>query len=381
MTPVTDADIGRIHAAFGQTTSIRAAARMAGVSFDTAKKYAPPMTPGVPMKLDLGRIRMDPATQPRAAMDEGTIEEYSALMTEGKTFPALVVFFDGTDHWLGDGWHRATAAIRAGMTEFECDVKAGTKRDAILYSVGANAEHGLTRSNADKRRAVLTLMTDPEWSQLSNAEIARRCGVRHAMTNAVRKELAGAENGYAPRQPRPTAPDAHSAPGTNGAANGHVSKPSIPLMTPRPGDPPDVAEGRRNGTIPADVEVEVTEPEPSEPDAHSAPPAEMTDAEYLESLPARPHLAEHVRKRFDVEALTFRRVSALRRQFAAACKPMTNEAKKECNGHIGPWMGRHFFYLRSDDPTRWKACKECSGSGQVPLIGQCPACHSEGYHV
>lgn len=32
------------------------------------------------------------------------------------------------------------------------EVLRGTKRDAILYSVGANSTHGLRRTNADKRR-------------------------------------------------------------------------------------------------------------------------------------------------------------------------------------------------------------------------------------
>jgi len=34
--------------------------------------------------------------------------------------------------------------------------------DAVFNSVGANAEHGLRRTNADKRRAVLTLLNDDE---------------------------------------------------------------------------------------------------------------------------------------------------------------------------------------------------------------------------
>jgi hypothetical protein len=33
------------------------------------------------------------------------------------------------------------------------------------------------RTNGDKRRAVATLLNDPEWSQWSDREIARRCGV------------------------------------------------------------------------------------------------------------------------------------------------------------------------------------------------------------
>ena len=63
----------------------------------------------------------------------------------------------------------------------------GSRRDAILYSVGANQAHGLRRSNADKRKAVMTLLGDEEWSQWSNREIGRRCGVSPEFVNRLRK--------------------------------------------------------------------------------------------------------------------------------------------------------------------------------------------------
>ncbi|EWY35857.1 hypothetical protein N825_32650 [Skermanella stibiiresistens SB22] len=39
----------------------------------------------------------------------------------------------------------------------------GSRRDAVPHAVGANARHGLPRSNADKRDAVMILLKDPEW--------------------------------------------------------------------------------------------------------------------------------------------------------------------------------------------------------------------------
>src|SRR5690606_22774478 len=59
---------------------------------------------------------------------------------------------------------------------------------AVLYAVGANAQHGLRRSKADKRRAVETLLLDSEWCQWSDREIARRCSVGHTLVANVRKE-------------------------------------------------------------------------------------------------------------------------------------------------------------------------------------------------
>jgi hypothetical protein len=78
---------------------------------------------------------------------------------------------------LADGFHRFHACAKIGREHIEADVRQGTRRDAILHSVGANEEHGLRRTNDDKRRAVLTLLGDSEWSAWSDREIARHCRV------------------------------------------------------------------------------------------------------------------------------------------------------------------------------------------------------------
>jgi len=67
-------------------------------------------------------------------------------------------------------------------------VREGGRRYAILFAVGANAAHGLKRSNRDKRTAVL-LLKDPEWSGWSDREIARRCTVSDRFVNGVRAAL------------------------------------------------------------------------------------------------------------------------------------------------------------------------------------------------
>lgn len=51
--------------------------------------------------------------------------------------------------------------------------------------------HGLRRTNADKRRAVMTLLRDEEWGGWSDREIARRCGVGHQMVSPLRASLSG----------------------------------------------------------------------------------------------------------------------------------------------------------------------------------------------
>ena len=91
-------------------------------------------------------------------------------------FPAIVVFSDGQEYWLADGFHRVLAAREAGLEEIPAEVRSGGQRDALLFSISANSEHGFPRSNADKRNAVLLLLRDAEWCQWSDHEIARRYG-------------------------------------------------------------------------------------------------------------------------------------------------------------------------------------------------------------
>ena len=144
----------------------------------------------IPLKL----IKHDGETQTRAAIHHKTVLEYAQDLKNGDKFPPVVVFDDGKYLWLSDGFHRFEAYEAAEITEIPAIIKKGTKRDAILYSVGANAKHGLRRTNADKRRAVMTLLMDEEWNQWSarrrrsfaDREIARRCAVHHQMVGKWR---------------------------------------------------------------------------------------------------------------------------------------------------------------------------------------------------
>jgi hypothetical protein len=91
---------------------------------------------------------------------------------------------------LVDGFHRVAAAKQAGITELPFTEKSGTYREALLFSLGVNSIHGLRRSNEDKRKAVMTLLNDEEWSQWSNREIAHRCGVSKHLVNTLRNQIS-----------------------------------------------------------------------------------------------------------------------------------------------------------------------------------------------
>lgn len=148
----------------------------------------------------LNEIRTDGGTQARAGLDESKVAEYQLMLEDEKAnintaWPfkdAIELFYDGTDYWLADGFHRIEACRRAmWLWRIHANIHQGTRRDAVLFACGANAAHGLPRTADDKRRAVETLLRDEEWGTWSDREIARRCKVSHPFVAKLRQELTG----------------------------------------------------------------------------------------------------------------------------------------------------------------------------------------------
>lgn len=127
--------------------------------------------------LSVSVIRQDGGTQARAEIDAATVHSYASSMDDGVAFPAIVVFYDGTDYWLADGFHRLAAIVSRGVKYTASQVKPGTRDDAILYAACANKMHGLRRTNADKRRAVEMLLACERWAGKSDRWIAEQTGV------------------------------------------------------------------------------------------------------------------------------------------------------------------------------------------------------------
>lgn len=140
--------------------------------------------------LSLEEIAIDGGTQSRACLNDMTVEDYAESMDGGAEFPPVLVFYDGSSYWLADGFHRLAAAKKLEWGGIKAEIRQGTRRDAVLYSVGANATHGLRRTNADKRRAVMLLLGDEEWSQWSNREIARAAAVAESLVRKMKEELS-----------------------------------------------------------------------------------------------------------------------------------------------------------------------------------------------
>lgn len=135
--------------------------------------------------LKISSVVTTAGTQIRAKIDVDTVEQYAEAMQDATNkFPPVVVFHDGSQFILADGFHRVMAAARNGFTDIDAEVNKGTRTDALKFALGANSTHGLKRTNADKRRSVELALA--EWPKISDREIARICFVSAEMVGDVR---------------------------------------------------------------------------------------------------------------------------------------------------------------------------------------------------
>ena len=143
--------------------------------------------PSETQSLSIDLIDIYGGTQTRVATSDDAIESYADEMERGAVFPPITVFYDGSKHWLADGFHRLLAVKRNGGTEIPAEVQAGSRTDALRHALGANATNGLYRTNADKRNVADIALR--EWPDLSNAFIAEVCKVSGELVRNVRTDL------------------------------------------------------------------------------------------------------------------------------------------------------------------------------------------------
>lgn len=168
--------------------------------------------------MNLAALVLEEALQSRVEINEETVSEYAQNIEDGDVFPPVTVFFNSTNYFLADGYHRFFGHQRAGKVSIQCNVINGTRRDAILYSTAANAKHGIRRSYADRRKAVMILLDDFEWSQKSNTEIAKHVGVSVSFVSNLRNS-----SGKMPDKVQYTTPSGETK--TKVKASGRPAKP------------------------------------------------------------------------------------------------------------------------------------------------------------
>lgn len=136
----------------------------------------------------LADIRRDPELLFRATgINRRLVLDYAASMERGDTFAPVVVFRDSKGVlWLADGFHRVAAREHGTHLDVLADVRSGSRKDALLYAAGANAEHGRARTSADKRKAVNALLADPAWVRRSDNWIAQHAKVSQPFVSKLR---------------------------------------------------------------------------------------------------------------------------------------------------------------------------------------------------
>lgn len=107
---------------------------------------------GIEANVSVSTLRNDVATPYRNNTDEATAEQYKLCMKEGSVFPPIDTVFEGQHHVVYDGFHRLAAISLLGKSTIavrciECDVA-----DTQLLAHTVNAQYGLTRDLATKRK-------------------------------------------------------------------------------------------------------------------------------------------------------------------------------------------------------------------------------------
>ena len=142
--------------------------------------------------IDPKKIQCKNSLHSRARIDEAVVAEYIEAMKRGAEFPPVLLYWNGTtdEYIMADGFHRFQAWQTINPSSYiPARVKLGTEETARWAAIGANKDHGLRRSNADKRRAVELALRHPKGANLSNRRIAKHVGVNEATVRNVRREL------------------------------------------------------------------------------------------------------------------------------------------------------------------------------------------------
>ena len=147
----------------------------------------------MPMILRLADIRLDGGSQLRVRLDDAAIADYVSALQSGVELPPVDVIDDGSVYWLANGFHRHEAHRGIGRGEIACEVKTGTRMDAIRFAAKSNTKHGVRLTDEDKRKKVWFFLDHlAELGVLDNdSEIARACLVSRPLVATVRAERAG----------------------------------------------------------------------------------------------------------------------------------------------------------------------------------------------
>lgn len=132
-------------------------------------------------------LRRDGGTQLRQGMDLNATQEYAEALARGEVFPPVIVFDDGEHRWLSDGFHRYDAHVLCDLKLIDCEIRQGTRQDAILWAAKANRAHGVRLTARDREKIVMTI-TD-EFPGADQQAVAAMAGVAQGTVSGIYKRL------------------------------------------------------------------------------------------------------------------------------------------------------------------------------------------------
>ena len=307
------------------------------------------------------KIKIDIGVQIRVKLDYRVIERYAAEMVAGDKFPPIVLFFDGKEYWLADGFHRIEA-LKSKYLKVFADVRNGTREDAIRYAITANFAHGLPLTNADKRRAIRLALT--AWPGDSDMKIAARLRVSD---KTVKKMRTKTESGSEIPNLNPTGAIKNA---------GHTKR-----------------TGRDGKSYPATKKAK-SQPEPEDPDAmppsideEEPPPSTDVPVDKVGTPIPTPEMVLVFERAVELDRM-LRQVNAISKAVTEAngdplfCKFLPSAFQLECqhvSGAIAAAKPHAVCPFCGGDGKANEKFKKYSPNGEQKG-GHCGKCHGHGWH-
>lgn len=308
--------------------------------------------------LNVKSIRIDGGTQSRVSLDLDAVAEYRAVLAAGGELPPVTLFFDGAEYWLADGFHRYHAYVAEDRAAIPAEAIEGTLRQAVLHSVGANGKHGLRRTNEDKRKAVLLVVADPEWSKWSDREIARQCEVGHPLVAAVRaahlEEIPDGPNSGTRKVERGGTTFAQDTTNIGKSKGEKIGGSAASGQKVAPMNPKQVAAAARQ----AEAAAKQAEADKLAEEAHGdGTLAELVDELHADLEAANKLIAAAEADDLKAEAIKWRKIAEMAQREQHEIQGRLVERENELRRQMG-WLRRIGKAVGEDNPTKIAATVE-----------------------
>ena len=138
--------------------------------------------------MKLSEIKIEPELMMRVGINQEIVDDYAQALLDGDKFPPIILFHDGDDYHLADGWKRYYAHKKSGLEIIDADVRMGTYDDAFDYAFAhANHSNGERYSSEDKRHALALALQQERYLNQSDRELSKKLRVSHTFVSKVRK--------------------------------------------------------------------------------------------------------------------------------------------------------------------------------------------------